>query len=269
MKPDKILKHKKVDLSQEISNIENKVEVDSKKNKKRVIIRTAVRFLLFAVISFMIGTSFYKINARKLMHDEMPMIFGYSSAVVLSGSMEPTLSIDDLIFVKKFDDKDYKVDDIIVFQQGRSCTVHRIKSINEDGTLTTQGDANNAEDEPVEYKQVKGKVIFSISSVGKVVDIIKNPIVVIAFVVIIFFLVERSYKKDGASEKSETELLKEEIELLKMQKEIDQLKKEKEQRQKEKSQEDSPSQQQEDLSSPQQQESSSSQQQEDNSSSIE
>lgn len=221
--PEKKLKHN----TDDIGKIEKKAKNASKENKRRVIIRTAVRFLLFALISLVIGTSVYKINAKKLMHDQMPMVFGYSSAVVLSGSMEPTLSVDDLIIVKKYDDSEYQVNDTIVFQSGNSCTVHRIISINEDGTLTTQGDANNASDEPIEYKQIKGKVIMIVPSVGKVVDIIKSPIVVIAFVVIIFLLIERSYKKEEKTEKTEVELLQEEIKLLKMQKEIDQLKKEK------------------------------------------
>lgn len=218
----------------DIQSIESKVKGASEENKKRVILRTVVRFILFAIISLVIGTSFYKINAKKLMHDQMPMVFGYSSAVVLSGSMEPTLSVDDLIIVKKFDDADYKVEDIIVFQSGNSCTVHRIKAINEDGTLTTQGDANNAEDPPIEYKQIKGKVILSVPNVGKVVDFIKSPIVVIIFVVLVFLLVERSYKKEEKTEKSEVELLQEEIKLLKMQKEIDELKKEKAEKEKQK-----------------------------------
>lgn len=213
--------------SEEINEIENKAAKASSENKRRVILRTVVRFILFAIISLVIGTSVYKINAKNLMHDQMPMVFGYSSAVVLSGSMEPTLSVDDLIIVKSFDDAEYQVEDVIVFQSGNSCTVHRIIAINEDGTLTTQGDANNASDEPIEYKQIKGKVILSVPGVGKVVDIIKSPIVVIAFVVVIFLLVERSYKKEEKTEKTEVELLQEEINLLKMQKEIEELKKEK------------------------------------------
>lgn len=228
MKSEKKLSE--AEISEKLNVIENVTDEKSSKNKKRVVARTVVRFLLFAVISFVIGTSLYKINAKNLMHDQMPMIFGYSTAVVLSGSMEPTLSVDDLIVVKKFDDTEYKVDDVIVFQEGKSCTVHRIIAINDDGTLLTQGDANNVADEPIDYKQIKGKVIMSVPGAGKVIDIIKSPFVVIAFIIIIFFLIERSYKKDGANEKSETDLLKEEIELLKMQKEIEQLKKEKEER---------------------------------------
>lgn len=222
--------NQKADIEQDV--VENKNE-EKKENdvqeKKKSIKLKIIRLVFFVIISLMIGTSVYKINARNLMHDQMPMVFGFSSATVLTGSMEPTLSIDDLIFVKKCDF--YDVGDIIVFQErskifdGNACVVHRIVSVNKDGTITTKGDANDTADDPIELKSVKGKVIFSVPSVGKAVNFIKSPVVVIIVILLSALIVERSYKKEKNEEKSEIEILQEQIELLKKQKELEELKK--------------------------------------------
>lgn len=224
------------DRTEDVENTENNEEtenVDDKENNKdseknRPLRRKILRLVLFVIVSFMVGTSVYKINARNLMHDQMPMVFGFSSATVLTGSMEPTLSIDDLIIVKKCDS--YDVDDIIVFQEksslfeGNACVVHRVVSVNDDGTLTTKGDANDTADDPIELKNIKGKVVFSVPSVGKAVNVIKSPAVVIIVILLSAFLVERSYKSEKKEEKSEIEILQEQIELLKKQKELEELK---------------------------------------------
>lgn len=189
---------------------------NDKKIRRKEILNRAVRFILFAIISFIIGTSVYKINAKKLTHNQLPAVFGYSSAVVLSGSMEPTLSIDDLIIVKV--EEKYNINDVVVYQENNSLVVHRIIKADENGYVT-QGDANNTADEPITPDQVKGKVIMSVSHVGKAMEFIKSPFCVLAIIAVIVVLLELSYKKEKKTEKTEIELLQEEIELLKAQKE--------------------------------------------------
>lgn len=187
-----------------------------KKNKKITIGRLVIRFICFAFVSLIIGTTVYKWNARSLTGNQMPTPFGYASAVVLSGSMEPTLSIDDLIIIKKCDE--YKVNDVVVFQDGRSCVVHRIVSIN-DYEVTTKGDANNSEDKPIKLDQLRGKVIFHIPGVGRFVEVIKSPLSIIVIIVLAVFLLERSYRKEKNQEVDELDSIKQEIERLKKEKE--------------------------------------------------
>ena len=76
-------------------------------------------------------------------------------AEVLSGSMEPTFSTGDLILVKE--SKDFRVDDIVVYQTGSVLVVHRIVELR-DGTVITRGDANNVEDAPIRPEYIKGTV---------------------------------------------------------------------------------------------------------------
>lgn len=183
-----------------------------KKNKKAIIGRLVVRIICFAFVSLIIGTTVYKWNARSLTGNQMPTPFGYASAVVLSGSMEPTLSVDDLIIIKKCDK--YNVNDVVVFQEGRSCVVHRIVAIN-DYEVTTKGDANNSEDKPIKLDQLRGKVIFHIPGVGRFVEVIKSPLSVIVIIVLAVFLLERSYRKEKNQEVDEIVSIKQQIEKLK------------------------------------------------------
>jgi signal peptidase len=73
------------------------------------------------------------------------LVFGvkYPLAVVMSGSMKPTLEPGDLILVQKVDPMNLKVGDIIVFEVPWSSTpiVHRVVAI-EDGKIFTKGDSN-------------------------------------------------------------------------------------------------------------------------------
>ena len=96
----------------------------------------------------------------------MAMPFGIGNAIVISGSMEPGISVDDMIIVKKCDD--YELRDIVVYESNDGLTVHRI--VERDGNIiVTKGDANDTKDAPISLSQIKGKVIFTIPFVGKIV----------------------------------------------------------------------------------------------------
>ena len=87
-----------------------------------------IRIISLIVLAIIIGLNIYMWNANKILGDAMPMPSGFGAAVILSGSMEPALSIDDLIIVKKCDD--YDIGDIIVYQRNYELIVHRIVEIN-------------------------------------------------------------------------------------------------------------------------------------------
>lgn len=85
---------------------------------------------------------------------------------IASGSMYPTYSIGDMVFVLKCDAKDLKIGDVIEYKRKNFSVIHRIKDMyirDEKIYIITQGDNNTVEDaDPVEEKQVQGKVIASI-----------------------------------------------------------------------------------------------------------
>ena len=104
---------------------------------------------------------------------------GFQAYTVLSGSMEPTYSAGDLIYVKKIDPNSIKVGDPITFVMNENLTVatHRVTHIDiEKQHFYTKGDANDTPDStPVHFNNLIGKPQFSISYLGYVSNWIQNP----------------------------------------------------------------------------------------------
>ena len=167
---------------------------------------------LILLISVIIGFGLYSWNAATLAGNAMPMPFGMGVAVVLSGSMEPELSVDDVVFVKET--KDYAVDDTVVFQDGRSLVVHKI--IAKDGdVVTTKGTANNTADAPIDVKYIKGEVVWSLPYVGAVVTILKTPAATILILAAAVYLLIKSYQNERREEEKELDEIRKQIEELK------------------------------------------------------
>ena len=180
----------------------------NKKKKRGVVFRT----LLLVFISLILGGSVYFWNARNLTGNMLPMPFGYGAAVVLSGSMEPTLAVNDLIFIQKTDE--YQIGDIVVYQEGKTLVVHRLIEIDGE-TVRTQGDANDTPDAPVGIASVRGRVTGRIPGVGIIVKAIKTPVGVIAILAAAVLLTELSYRKERRRDDDEIEKIKDEIRKLK------------------------------------------------------
>ena len=176
------------------------------KTKKRLF--AVLRIARMAVVAVVIGVNVYLWNARSLMGNTMPMPFGYGCAVVLSGSMEPVLQVDDLIFVKA--QEDFQVGDIVVFQDGASLTVHRLIFIDEQ-TAVTKGDANNAEDEPIAADQLIGCVVGRLSKMGIVTRFLKTPVGVLLLLGGALLLTEMSFRSEHKEGDQKVEQLKAEI----------------------------------------------------------
>ncbi len=183
-----------------------------KHKKKKTVKKTVCRYILFSFIGIVLGLFVYTQNAKGLLKNKMPMPFGYGMSVVLSGSMESRLSVDDLVIIKATDS--YKVDDIVLFQDGNSLVIHRIIEIDGD-TVTTKGDANNVADEPINKSQIRGVLVYDIAKLGAVVNILKQPVFVILILAAAFLLNELSYRKEKDTDTEEIDEIKKMIEELK------------------------------------------------------
>ena len=182
------------------------------KIKLKRIIQYVFRIMIFLVISLVFGLTFYTINARRVSGNRLVMPFNKTIAVVLTGSMEPTIGVNDLIVVEKTNS--YEIDDIVVFQSGNMLVVHRIISI--DGEMViTAGDNNDGEDTPINIKAINGEVVDIIPNLGLVLKIVKSPIGLIVIVSLAVLLLILSYKKEKKEENKDIDSIKEEIERLK------------------------------------------------------
>ena len=189
-------------------------------------VKTIVRTALLSVAALIVGLNVYTMNASRLAGDLVPMPLGVGATVVLSGSMEPTLSTGDLLIIAE--QESYGVDDVVVFQSNRMAVVHRIIEIREetvegeDGEeiqmiAITQGDANNTPDDPIQLSQIKGTVVMSIPLVGYLVNMIKTPLGTILILAAAVFLLERSFHKEKEKDLDKLEEIRREIEKLKEQ----------------------------------------------------
>ena len=182
-----------------------------KENSKKRI-KGALRIGLVALVSLILGVNVYTLIASRIAGNAVPMPFGVGAAVVLSGSMEPELSVGDLVIVAA--SNDYKVKDVIVFQEGRAGITHRIVSISGD-EFVTRGDANNTEDSPISRAQIKGKVVLAIPFVGYAVDALKTPIGSLVILGLAIFLLEYSFLAKKQADEKTISSIKAEIEKLK------------------------------------------------------
>lgn len=176
--------------------------------KKTGILRT----LLLLAVSLILGLNIYLWNARSLVGNALPMPFGYGVSVVLSGSMEPALSVDDLVFLKET--QNVEEGDVIVYQSGRELIIHRVVMINGE-TLQTKGDANPVPDTPINISDVKGKMTGKVPFAGKIVRALKTPAGVAAVAIAAFALTELSYRKEREEDVEDMERIKAEIRRLK------------------------------------------------------
>ena len=98
---------------------------------------------------------------------------------VISGSMEPTYSVGDLLYVKTVDPDSIKVGDPITFVLNEDLVVatHRVVKIDSANRyFTTKGDANETEDAaPVHFNNLVGTPVFAIPMLGYVSAYIQSP----------------------------------------------------------------------------------------------
>lgn len=174
--------------------------------------RSILRIVLLCVCGAIIGINLYLANANRLVGNSLPMPFGVGAAVVLSDSMVPEFATGDLIVVKEADE--IAVKDIVVYQEGRMLVVHRVVAIDGD-TITTRGDANNADDAPISRDAIKGRVLFHIPYVGRVVDLLKTPIGTIGMLAAAIALIEIPRRRDKKRDTQTREQLLDEIRRLK------------------------------------------------------
>ncbi|GEA82570.1 signal peptidase I [Cellulomonas uda] len=106
----------------------------------------------------------------------VPKALGGTTLTVLTGSMEPTFSPGDVVAVRTVSDPatEVHVGDVVTFQPvsgDPTLVTHRVvaKRISAAGTtFVTRGDANGADDDPIEPAQIQAVAVYSVPWVGHV-----------------------------------------------------------------------------------------------------
>lgn len=154
------------------------------------VIKRVVKYLTYLILSLLVFLSLYTVVLTKFMHKDYANIFGYTYFIVASGSMSPTIEVNDIILVKINDS--YEVDDIVTFISSDNAFItHRVIRIDDD-KIITRGDVNNTDDDPVLKESIIGRVSLIIPTM-----LIFKIVAVIIFAIIIYLLInfEKIFKK--------------------------------------------------------------------------
>lgn len=126
-----------------------------------------------ATVCSVIGTLLLLVAILVCIPLTLPRLAGYQIYHVISGSMEPAIPVESVVYVKDVAPADIRKKDVIAFHSvlGEEAIItHRVVSNNRvAGEIVTKGDANAKEDmEPVPYENVLGKVALTVTVLGKI-----------------------------------------------------------------------------------------------------
>ena len=133
----------------------------------------------------------------------------YNAYVIVSGSMEPIIKIKDAVLVRRCEEKDIKVGDVVTYRSMDEAfygilITHRVVNIIEENgekIYITKGDNNETIDRsPIKFNQIQGKVAMRIPKIGYLKYFLTENygwimIVVIPSIVIIVLDVLKIFKK--------------------------------------------------------------------------
>jgi signal peptidase I len=149
----------------------------------------------------------------KLYPDKIADFMGYKPFIVMSGSMETTINIGDLVIVKKVNSSSIHTGDIIAFKNGNIVISHRVKEVINDSGIykfKTKGDNNNvADDFIVNSDAIEGIFVNKIPGLGSILLFLGKPIGLLMVILVIIIVSTALYfVKFGYSTK-DAELMRE------------------------------------------------------------
>jgi signal peptidase len=188
-----------------------------KKQKKTQTIKTILFYLVTLILLVYVSLSLF-------LPEKVIDVFRFQLTTIstLTESMKPTIEPGDVIMLKKVDEEDIEVDDVISFynyargqnSQGETVwvkirIVHRLIDIDDQtGAYITQGDNNSSVDTiydengnitDLTYDQVIGAYVFRLPFLGTIVSGLRNPVLVgllIVNITIVVVIVKLIKKKD-------------------------------------------------------------------------
>lgn len=125
---------------------------------------------------------------RYVKKEQILSINNYYLFKIASGSMEDKINTGDYIIVKR--SNNYKVGDVVTYKESNHYITHRITKIN-GNEITTRGDANNSDDNPIKKDQILGKMVFR----AYIITFISNNKIFISVLFIIWIILGAIFDK--------------------------------------------------------------------------
>ncbi len=170
-------------------------------NMTKKILTITGRVVSYVIIGLMVAILLFNgISAVKRVttDEQMPLVLGFGSAVVLTGSMKPNINPDDMVIVHR--QESYEYWDVVAYEGNSIPVTHRIIEVKtEDGKsyYKTQGDANNTDDGFIPEDVIIGKVIIVLPGVGGLQRFLTSPagFLCVTLIIGILFLLPEFFTK--------------------------------------------------------------------------
>ncbi len=148
------------------------------------VVKKIIITLIITLLSILLIFNIYNFINLKILKNDLTTIFGYATLQVVSGSMEPTINVGDIIVINT-NVKEYKKGDIVTFKDvNGSYVTHRIMEIN-DEVMITKGDyEGNSPDEEMPINSLVGKYVFKINAFGNIMKTLRKPFISIMILII-------------------------------------------------------------------------------------
>lgn len=173
--------------------------LDKIKNFKAFrVVRMIKNIICWILIAVLAVTLIVFLTTR--IQGNTPTVFGYTFFRITSGSMEPELMIGDVILDKVIEDEtEISVGDVITFEggsqfDGKLVTHKVIKAPYTDSNgnlmLQTHGIANEIDDTPINFSQVRAKMVCKIPYIDTLYNLFLTPsglIILILLILLVFF----------------------------------------------------------------------------------
>ena len=130
------------------------------------------KFILAGVLAIALLFNLINIFKKVILKEQLPTVFGYGSAVIVTGSMEPAIMPGDMVIIRK--QSDYAPGDVVTYQGNHHSVTHRILEQTPGGYITG-GDANNTDDGEIAGSRMIGKVVKVIPIAGNVILFLQSP----------------------------------------------------------------------------------------------
>jgi len=171
------------------------MEMKGKKTIEKII--NIILNILIYIFGIILLISIYNNLQVKVFGKDYSDFFGYSIFEVQTGSMKDYINPGDWIIVKS--SSNIKLNDVITYKQGEDFITHRVIGAYND-TFVTKGDSNNTKDDPIDKKQIVGKVVKIIPHFGILKKTIFNPMVLVAIIMTIM-IINLSFKNKNKEAK--------------------------------------------------------------------
>ena len=150
------------------------------KKKHVSTLKTIAAGILTAILAFVLFLNISTLLSVQAIKSGASVKSGYFCAIVSSGSMEPAVSVNDLLIIAAVGS--YHAGDMVTYVSPRgSLVTHRVVTAFDQSYLT-QGDANNIPDDEVAEQRILGKVVIVVPGVGGFINGILSPVGIILLV---------------------------------------------------------------------------------------